>query len=266
MLWVRSRTELQGATVILTYHSVVATLADIDSKYTVSRDQLRSHVDCFIAAGWKPTALSDALAAASNERRFVVTFDDGYLDNYSVALPVLQEYKIRAAFFLVADALGRGNTSIFDGLGKRAFMAPEHVRELMADGMTVGSHGKTHKRLTELHADELGGELALSRIMLEEQLGVRLEHFAYPFGSVDEQAREAVAAAGYRWAFTTRPTYWHTIADPFRIGRITVCCDDTPAMLWRKLLLQEPDGKFVDVCGYFVRRFKRKFIRAKNAA
>lgn len=126
-------------------------------------------------------------------RTVAITFDDGYLDTLTVALPLLREFGFSATCYVVAGAVGQVSrwtapAPLMDWPGLRAWLEA---------GMEVGSHSLTHPDLTTLDKAVLREEVAASRALLEDRLGVPVRSFAYPFNRVDCRALEAVAAAGY---------------------------------------------------------------------
>src|SRR5262249_41688375 len=119
----------------------------------------------------------------------VITFDDGWQDQYEYAFPILKQYGFTATFFVYTSAIDNGP----------AFMTWNEVRELQRAGMTIGCHSRTHPDLTEqkvsLH-DEIDG----ARADLQKNLGVAPDFFAYPYGAWDARVAAAVRAAGFRAA------------------------------------------------------------------
>jgi peptidoglycan/xylan/chitin deacetylase (PgdA/CDA1 family) len=135
-----------------------------------------------------------ALVDGHRDRRVVsITFDDGYLDTLTVALPLLVEFGFRATCYVVADAVG-GTSSwttpapLMDWPGLRAWLRA---------GMEVGAHTRSHPDLTRLGDTAVRDEVAGARARLEDRLGAPVRSFAYPFNRVDARAIQAVAIAGY---------------------------------------------------------------------
>jgi peptidoglycan/xylan/chitin deacetylase (PgdA/CDA1 family) len=126
--------------------------------------------------------------------RVVLTFDDGHASNHSIALPALLEHGFRGIFFITTDWTGAGN-----------YMSAGMIRELAASGMIVGSHGRSHRFLTDLNDGELIGELAGSKRALEEITGTVVDSISAPGGRIDGRVAEAARAAGYRWIFDSVP-------------------------------------------------------------
>ncbi len=147
----------------------------------------------------------------------LLSFDDGFFSNRRVAEDVLNPMGIKALFFVVSAFM-----DIVDGNNCRAFIArhiwpgltpeavPMHMRNmtwadltwLMETGHTIGCHTHTHARLSELRqANELEAEIIESANLLERNLGVKIEHFAYPFGKLSSFSPVALAIARQRFNF-----------------------------------------------------------------
>lgn len=162
-----------------------------------------------------------------------ITFDDGYMDNVSDALPLLQKYKLPATFFittgfLTRDALALGRISKSykvtpDQLGALDFAG---LKDLYSGGMSIGGHGHTHRRMKTLPEAELREELYKSKSILEEHLGQEITSMAYPYGLpgfafdmltckiVQEVGYTLVGAVHYR---SVRPT-----DSPYQIPRFVI--------------------------------------------
>ena len=145
-----------------------------------------------------------------------LSFDDGNASDAEIALPALVERGLTADFFPVAGRLGTpGN---LDTAG---------VRELVAAGMGVGTHGSLHRRWTEVSPRELAEELEVARTTIAEAAGRTVEYAACPFGAYDRRVLRRLRVLGYRTVFTSDRR-------PARDGqwlqaRYSVRADDTPA-------------------------------------
>jgi peptidoglycan/xylan/chitin deacetylase (PgdA/CDA1 family) len=138
----------------------------------------------------------------------LITFDDGYLDFRTHAFPVLRELGFCATVFLISDALDLGPEGWAGPRPeyKAPLMGWSEVREMCGRGVSFGSHGVSHRRLSQLPAQDLVREVEASRRVLEAGLEEEIALFAYPYGGCDDAARAAVEAAGYSAGLGLRPS------------------------------------------------------------
>jgi peptidoglycan/xylan/chitin deacetylase (PgdA/CDA1 family) len=163
--------------------------------------RFRSQLKILHALGYRTVSPRDIARAFRSgsplpARPISITFDDGYVDTLTVALPILKEFGFTAACFVVADRVGQFS----DWTAAVSLMGWPEIREWLAAGMEVGSHSRTHRDLTLLSAVELQDEVIGSRKLLEDRLGCAIPTFAYPFTFQGPREREAVEAAGYEAA------------------------------------------------------------------
>jgi peptidoglycan/xylan/chitin deacetylase (PgdA/CDA1 family) len=140
----------------------------------------------------------------------VLTFDDGYRDTLTAALPLLLRQGFSATCYLVSDRIGGHNRwDEPDGRERHALMTRDEIGRWLEAGMEIASHTCSHPRLNARPAPDLAREIADSRASLRRTFGVAIDHFAYPYGELDARAVEVVKRCGYRSAVTTR----HGVAD-----------------------------------------------------
>jgi peptidoglycan/xylan/chitin deacetylase (PgdA/CDA1 family) len=175
----------------------------------VSVATFESHLRWLAANGFSSVPLSLAgrvfdagMTEALPARSVVLTFDDGYRDNYDFAWPLLKRYGFTATIFLVSDAVGGYNHFDAGLTGDPVSMLGwEQVREMLAAGIAFGSHTCSHPdSLVDLDDERLRYELAGSKAMLEEGLNAEIGEFSYPHDQLDARVEAAVEAAGYTLA------------------------------------------------------------------
>ncbi|MBO5911563.1 MAG: polysaccharide deacetylase family protein [Elusimicrobiaceae bacterium] len=126
----------------------------------------------------------------------LLTFDDGYADNYTALFPLLQKYQAHALIFLITDKIGTPG-----------YLTWEQVKQMHQSGLvSFGSHTSSHRRLRSLPDEEIVQEITQSKQILEEKLGTPVVSFCYPFGAggFDKRVRPQVFKAGYVLDFSTK--------------------------------------------------------------
>jgi len=150
-----------------------------------------------------PEILSNRVLSKSREPLVVVTFDDGYLDNYTNAVPILRRHGIPAAFFVATGIIGTDGRFPHDvrrGNAQIPVMHWQHLREILDWGFVVGSHSASHIDCASEPEDRVRRELVDSREALRRELGIAEPIFAYPYGgrnNMTSQRLELVRQAGY---------------------------------------------------------------------
>jgi peptidoglycan/xylan/chitin deacetylase (PgdA/CDA1 family) len=128
----------------------------------------------------------------------IITFDDGYLDNYINAFPILEKYGFSATIFLTTDFLGKMHA--WPNCKEVPYMSWEYVREMSNYRISFQSHSCTHPDMTFLEDRFVMEELLHSREMIENRIGYSVKHFSYPFGFFDRRVKALVQKAEYECA------------------------------------------------------------------
>lgn len=160
-------------------------------------------------------------------RTLAITFDDGYLDNFENAAPILQKYSLPAAFFVVTDWIGSTVVPWWDRAegARHAWMTWQQVRTLRRAGFEVGAHTRTHVDLGTLGGDAAEAEIAGARAHLERNLRAPVNLFAYPYGTranMSEENRAVVRRAGFRCCCSCFGGVVTADTDPFRLVRVPI--------------------------------------------
>ncbi|MGI5978270.1 MAG: polysaccharide deacetylase family protein [Oscillospiraceae bacterium] len=184
---------------VLMYHSISS---KYDSSFCVPAAQferemryLREHNYHSISPAELHAALTEGTPLPENP--VLISFDDGFGDNYKTAWPILKKYGFRATFFIVAGHVG--NYSI----------DWPQLQELVNAGNTIGSHTISHGDLTTLTAAQQAKEICQSKKMLEDQLDVPVTAFCIPYGRYNKTTLSLLREAGYEISFTTNPGWVH---------------------------------------------------------
>jgi len=195
---------------ILVYHRVTdAPLPELQ-RYAVRPVAFRRQMRLLRLGGWTTIGPDDIVAARRDgaplpRRPVMLTFDDAYAELEESAVPVLRANRQTATIYACMDLLGAPSDRLHrdDRDEGATLMDGAALRRVRGVGMSVGSHGRTHVRLTGLDDDRLAEELAGSRALLAEALDEDVLHLAYPYGDHDPRVAAAAQRAGYLTAVTT---------------------------------------------------------------
>lgn len=245
---------------ILMYHAVDEPRSAAEARYCVTPASFRAQM-AYLANSGRALMSLDALAHAFRAGKALprnsvaVTFDDGFECFRHNALPVLTEFQIPATLFAVVGILGETNTWMqAKGWPERRLMDTRALGDIHAAGITVGCHALSHRRMTQLTADELVEETAGARRVLSDALGVDVTLFAYPYGDQGERERRAVAQAGFVAACGTESGFNQHNVDLFALRRIDVYGSDNLADFRRKLEFGANRFTYRDLAYYYLNR------------
>jgi len=206
--------------VALTFHDVVADGngggAMSDAFYRITANQLETLLGQLRRLGYHSVSSRQFRAwqqgtASLPERTVILTFDDGYASHFELVAPLLVRYRFTGTFF-VSPAL----------IGTPRYLTWEQLRKLLFLGMEIGSHGMTHRPLTELSKQEVADELLISKQALEARLGIAIHTMAAPGGFWNQTVAETSQQAGYEavWASTIGTNGKDT--NPLALRRVVV--------------------------------------------
>lgn len=160
-------------------------------------------------------------------RTLAITFDDGYLDNFENAAPILEHLSLPATFFVVTQWIGSEVVPWWDrDRGERhPWMSWDEVRSLQHRGFEIGAHTRTHVDLGRVNGRLAEEEIGGAREELRRRLGTCSDAFAYPYGGpnhLTEEARSLVRAAGFRCCCSGFGGINEAGTDPFHLRRVPV--------------------------------------------
>lgn len=129
----------------------------------------------------------------------VLTFDDGYEDNFANALPILLKYGMTATVFIIGEKIGKANDwEQLPGRPTSQLMNAAQIRAWREAGMEVGSHSMSHPKLSKLSDEALAWEVSESKAVIESLLGEPVHSLCYPYGDMDWRVRQQAANACYK--------------------------------------------------------------------
>ena len=220
---------------ILCYHAIASDPAPLIADFAVDEPTFAAHLDLIAARGLRCLTVSQLLDAidagdeAAVERAALITFDDGFADFRTAALPALRARGMAATLY-VATGLLRGGAlpPVHDGLAARMLEFGE-LRELAAgDDVELGAHSHTHPHLDTVGTRRARWEIEHSRALVEDAAQAPVATFAYPHGYSGPRIRRLVRAAGYRGACGVGNTLSATGDERFALSRLLIGADTTP--------------------------------------
>ncbi len=212
---------------ITCFHSISeegnSTITTSEAEFIAFCDFLARHFDVIGL-----DALLDRLAAGADiSGAAVITFDDGYADNATLAAPILADRNLPATFFLATQFIGTEHQAWWDTPNdiRSRWMTWDQARSLHAQGFSLGAHTQTHVDLGAVSLDEARAELQGSIRDIEREVGQAPTLFAYPFGGVNnmrDDVRELIAALGLRCCPSSHGGLVRPDSDPYHLRRVPV--------------------------------------------
>ncbi len=228
---------------VLMYHRVPDAPIDTKHRTFVTKSNFKKHLRFFTQRGLSSITFSDYLAFSTGEKPlsefprkpFILTVDDGYLDNYSNMLPLTQKYGFKGVLFLLGDFSADSN---FWDVGEDAeanrLMSTEQKRIFVESGWEIGAHTLGHPDLTKLDDEEAKYEIIESRNRIEHILQTDVVSFAYPFGRYDDRIKNIVKQAGFEFGVATDTGGLTIEDDRFAVFRVNMFPEESMFSLFKK--------------------------------
>lgn len=236
---------------ILTYHQIAEAPpkgAPYRSLYVAPKD-FAGQMALLALLGYRGLSMGDLQPYLRGERhgRVVgITFDDGYVNNLTHALPVLQRHGFTSTCYAVSQLLGKTNAwDIPTGIAQVPLMTAAQLQQWVAGGQQVGAHTRNHVHLPEVSAEQCVQEIVLGRQELETSAASPVAHFCYPYGDFDAKTVGAVGAAGFESATTTRRGRCQAGESMLELPRVPVVRSTTRLMFWLKVATGYEDRRRV---------------------
>jgi peptidoglycan/xylan/chitin deacetylase (PgdA/CDA1 family) len=203
---------------VLAYHRI----DQGEGGMSVSPHAFHSHLDWLDEHGIEVVPLESFSVEDAGRPRVALTFDDGYRSVADVAWPELRDRRLPATLYVVSRTLRSGRRFSWDAStpeGDAALIGRSGLLDLAADGLSIGSHTRTHVYLPSVDLGRVKDEVGGSRDELEDELGQPVTSFSYPQGGWNSSIRSLVARAGYETAVTMDRGSNRTVADPLTLAR-----------------------------------------------
>lgn len=217
-------------TKVLMYHSIVEKMPSSKTQrfFSVHAPDFRKQLELLDKWGFTAITFRDYLLICegklnSPKKPIIITFDDGSLDNYQIAFPLLREFGMKAVFFVLADKTIKSNRwEIDNGNPMIQLMDPYQILDIHTAGFEIGSHSLTHPMLPNISHATAYHEISRSRMLLEILINAPVLSFAYPYGLLNNTIKQIVIDSGYSigCAVYTGPPSFGT--DHFEIRRIPI--------------------------------------------
>lgn len=179
---------------VLMYHKVIEGNI-VSNKYEITKNRFILQMQYLKDRGYHPIIVEELKSNLNAyEKPVIITFDDGSLTDFTVALPVLQQYGLKSIHFIPTDHIGT-----------ERFMSWDKVRKLKDAGVSIQSHTVTHRQLDKLPDEEIKQELLISKYKIEKEMGHVPIALALPMGNRPQLIKELLEECGYHFLFTSRP-------------------------------------------------------------
>jgi len=219
---------------ILMYHHIAVPGPNADAirrDLSVSPAAFEAQMAYLASQGYRTVSLLDLFehlqgGQALPPRPIILTFDDGYDDNYTNAYPILRRYGLQGTFFIITGLVGRPG-----------YLTWEQAREMRRGGMSLESHTCTHPDLAKSAPWYVDKEIKEAKAALERELGGPVLFFSYPSGKYNAAAIAALQANGYLGAVTTQHGTMHQASALYELRRVRIRGSDTLESFVRKVEL-----------------------------
>ena len=258
---------------ILTYHSISGTATPKFRQFVVSPRAFGEQMAYLHQQGFAPVTVTQFIqtrsqgAFAPGERPIILTFDDGYADFYTDALPILRQYNFTATLFVTtAFVEGASRWLRRERETSRRMVSWRQLSEIVKNGIECGAHTHTHPQLDTISAPAARNEMAHCKELLKDHLGQEVFSFAYPYGYQTARLRQLARETGYTSACAVRHAKSSLHDDAFCLARLMVHAD-TDLKTFTALLSDGTTSPFVAAHTIYLRARTPawQFIRRSTA-
>ena len=201
---------------ILEYHMVQEYTPEDGYDFNVPPEDFKAQLEYLKENGYTTISIRDFLRAKKGlqelpEKQIILTFDDGYVSNYTELLPILEEYNVKATIFMVTNDIGRKN-----------YMDWDQLKDIQKRGVEVGSHTANHLPVTGIDLDKARDELKLSKLLMEWNGMATIYTFSYPNGKYSDEIVKILGEEEYLAAVTGDGGLNTFDTNPYLLQRINI--------------------------------------------
>ncbi|WP_430742560.1 polysaccharide deacetylase family protein [Bacillus atrophaeus] len=188
------RTKGKAKLPILMYHSI-----STGNSLRVPREEFQAHMKWLHDNGYQTLSPEEAYIMLTEDKKpsekcVLITFDDGYTDNYTKAYPVLKKYGMRATIFMIGTSIGH-----------KHHLTEGQMKEMAENGVSIESHTIHHLELSGLTAEQQHSEMADSKKLFDHMFHQKTSIISYPVGRYNEDTLKKAEETGYQMGVTTEP-------------------------------------------------------------
>ena len=237
------RKAYHGSIPILMYHKIPDKTIESKHRVFVVKDKFEKHLKFYKFRGLTSITFKDYLEFSNGERPirefpkkpFILTFDDGYEDNYRNMLPLAQKFGFRGVLFLIGDFTNLNNNwDIGEDSEINRLMTLDQKRAFVESGWEIGAHTYSHCNLTLLPQSQALNEIQKSKSILEEKLQTKIISFAYPFGIYNEEIKSLVMKSGFEFGILTDNGGMSIEDDRYSVFRVNIFPEENLFQLYKK--------------------------------
>ncbi len=245
---------------ILMYHEVSAVgdskeeVRHTNPSYVLSVSKFREQMQYLHANGFNTVTLQDVLDGTGSQEQnsVVLTFDDGWMSNYTNAFPIFNNMGLTATIFVITDFIGTAK-----------YMNWNQLKEMAEAGISVQSHTAGHSALSTLSGGEIKHELERSKATIEDHLGLSVDFLSAPHGMIDKSVIDIAGSIGYRGICTSEPGFRHGCGNPaiFKRVNITGSCRMSD---FKGIVRGNCAAIFPAICSKGIKNLIKKFLGYNN--
>ena len=228
---------------ILMYHKVPDKPLNSKHRIFVVKDKFEKHLRFFKFRGLTSITFKEYLAYSKGEKSirefpkkpFILTFDDGYEDNYRNMLPLTEKFGFKGVLFLIGDFNNlHNNWDSGEDLEVNRLMTVQQKKAFVESGWEIGAHTYSHCNLTLIPQPQAVIEIQKGKSVLEETLQTNIISFAYPFGVYNEEIKNLVEKSGFEFGILTDSGGMYIEEDRFSVFRVSMFPEENLFQLYKK--------------------------------